>query len=57
MLRGPENALMPNWLTYPLPITAGRVDVVSGTDVHRPKGQYKRRMPLPQIFGPTNRSI
>jgi fumarylacetoacetase len=40
MLRGPENALMPNWLHLPVAYH-GRASsvVVSGTDLHRPWGQ------------------
>ena len=39
MLRGPENALMPNWKWLPVAYH-GRASsvVVSGTDVRRPKG-------------------
>src|SRR5437660_2207951 len=42
MLRGPENALMPNWLYLPVAYH-GRASsiVVSGTDIHRPNGQFK----------------
>ena len=42
MFRGPENALMPNWLHLPVGYH-GRASsvVVSGTDVTRPKGQQK----------------
>ncbi len=40
MMRGPENALMPNWLHLPVAYH-GRASsiVVSGTDLHRPCGQ------------------
>jgi len=42
MFRDPENALMPNWLHMPIGYN-GRAStvVVSGTDIHRPRGQIK----------------
>jgi fumarylacetoacetase len=42
MFRGRENALMPNWLHLPVGYH-GRASsiVVSGTDLHRPRGQSK----------------
>lgn len=42
MIRGPENALNPNWLHLPVAYH-GRASsiVVSGTDFHRPLGQRK----------------
>jgi len=42
LFRGPENALLPNWLHLPVAYH-GRASsvVVSGTDFHRPKGQSK----------------
>jgi subtilisin family serine protease len=42
MLRGPQNALMPNWLHLPVAYH-GRASsvVVCGTDFHRPLGQTK----------------
>ena len=42
MFRGPDNALMPNWLHIPIGYN-GRAStvVVSGTDIHRPLGQIK----------------
>jgi fumarylacetoacetase len=48
MLRGPENALMPNWLHLPVAYH-GRASsvVVSGTDVVRPRGQSKPPSPPP----------
>ena len=47
MLRGPDKALMPNWLHLPVAYH-GRASsvVVSGTDFHRPCGQSKPD-PLP----------
>jgi fumarylacetoacetase len=54
MLRGPENALMPNWKWLPVAYH-GRASsvVVSGTDVRRPKGQMKPPDALSPVFGPT----
>ena len=54
MLRGPENALMPNWLHLPVAYH-GRASsvVVSGTDVVRPRGQSKPEKADAPIFGPT----
>ncbi len=42
MFRDPENALLPNWKHMPVAYH-GRASsiIVSGTDVKRPKGQYK----------------
>jgi fumarylacetoacetase len=54
MLRGPENALMPNWLHLPVAYH-GRASsiVVSGTDVARPRGQSKPADASAPIFGPS----
>jgi fumarylacetoacetase len=54
MLRGPENALMPNWLYLPVAYH-GRASsiVISGTDLHRPKGQTKPSEAPKPIFGPS----
>ena len=52
LLRGPDNALTPNWLHMPIAYH-GRASsvVVSGTDIHRPQGQ---RMPgaggVPEVW-------
>ncbi len=57
MLRGPDNALMPNWLHLPVAYH-GRASsvVVSGTDLKRPCGQTKSdTAPFP-TFG-TSRSV
>ena len=53
MFRGPENALMPNWLHLPVGYH-GRASsvVVSGTDVVRPSGQQKPE-DGPPTFGPS----
>jgi len=54
MLRGPENALMPNWKWLPVAYH-GRASsvVVSGMDVRRPKGQIKPPDAPAPVFGPT----
>lgn len=54
MLRGPENALMPNWLHLPVAYH-GRASsvVVSGTDLHRPLGQTKPDDAPGPVFGPS----
>jgi fumarylacetoacetase len=54
MLRGPENALMPNWKWLPVAYH-GRASsiVVSGTEVRRPKGQIKPPDANAPLFGPT----
>jgi fumarylacetoacetase len=52
MFRDPENALLPNWKQLPVGYH-GRSSsiVVSGTDIHRPKGQTKPDDGNP-VFGP-----
>jgi fumarylacetoacetase len=52
MLRGPENALMPNWLHLPVAYH-GRASsvVVSGTDLKRPCGQTKSDVAPGPTFG------
>src|SRR3954451_22415297 len=54
MLRGPENALMPNWKWLPVAYH-GRASsiVVSGPDVRRTKVQIKPPDAPPPVFGPT----
>jgi fumarylacetoacetase len=54
MLRGPENALMPNWKWLPVAYH-GRASsvVVSGTDVPRPCGQSRAPDAAAPGFGPT----
>lgn len=56
MFRGPENALMPNWLHLPVGYH-GRASsiVVSGTDVRRPQGQTKPETAAAPVFGPSRR--
>ena len=52
MFRDPENALLPNWLHMPIGYH-GRASsvVVSGTDIHRPKGQLMPADASEPIFG------
>jgi fumarylacetoacetase len=54
MLRGPDNALMPNWLHLPVAYH-GRASsvVVSGTDLYRPRGQTKPDDVGAPTFGPS----
>ncbi|MEN8151617.1 MAG: fumarylacetoacetase [Planctomycetota bacterium] len=54
MFRGPENALMPNWLHLPVAYH-GRASsvVVSGTDLHRPMGQTKADDADAPTYGPS----
>lgn len=54
MLRGKDNALMPNWLHLPVAYH-GRASsvVVSGTDVRRPLGQTKADDADAPTFGPS----
>jgi fumarylacetoacetase len=54
MLRGPDNALLPNWLHLPVAYH-GRASsiVVSGTPVRRPLGQSKPEKAESPIFGPS----
>src|SRR5204862_6748399 len=54
MLRGPENALMPNWKWLPVAYH-GRASsiVVSGTEVRRPHGQTKPPDATAPVFGPS----
>ena len=53
MFRDPNNALLPNWKYIPVGYH-GRASsiVVSGTPVHRPKGQQKPSDDEPPVFGP-----
>ncbi len=53
MFRDPDNALLPNWLHIPVGYH-GRASsiVVSGTPIHRPKGQQKPNEDEPPVFGP-----
>lgn len=53
MFRDPNNALLPNWKYIPVGYH-GRASsiVVSGTPMHRPKGQQKPKDDEPPVFGP-----
>lgn len=55
MFRDPENALLPNWKHLPVGYH-GRASsiIVSGQDIHRPKGQTKPADGAP-VFGPSKR--
>jgi fumarylacetoacetase len=54
MLRGPENALMPNWKWLPVAYH-GRASsiVINGTEVRRPSGQTKPPDAAAPVFGPS----
>lgn len=54
MLRGPENALMPNWKWLPVAYH-GRASsvIVSETPVRRPRGQTKPPDATQPVFGPS----
>jgi fumarylacetoacetase len=56
LLRGPENALPPNWLHIPIGYN-GRAStvVVSGTPVRRPLGQTRPQGTVAPVFGPSRR--
>ncbi len=53
MFRDPNNALLPNWKHIPVGYH-GRASsiVISGTPIHRPKGQQKPNDDEPPVFGP-----
>ena len=53
MIRDPQNALSPNWLYIPVGYH-GRSSsvVVSGQNIHRPKGQIKPNPEEPPIYAP-----
>ena len=54
MMRGAQNALMPNWVHLPVAYH-GRASsvIVSGTDVCRPRGQTKADDAVSPTFGPS----
>jgi fumarylacetoacetase len=54
MFRDPKNALLPNWKHIPVAYH-GRSSsiVISGTNIHRPKGQTRPDDSQPPVFGPT----
>jgi fumarylacetoacetase len=53
MFRDPNNALLPNWLWIPVGYH-GRSSsiIVSGQDIHRPKGQIKPNPEEPPFYAP-----
>ena len=54
MLRGPENALMPNWKWLPVAYHGRASSVIaSGSDVRRPSGQTKAPDSAAPTFGPS----
>ncbi len=54
IIRGKENALMPNWLYVPIAYHGRSSSVViSGTDIHRPNGQTKAPDASAPTFGPS----
>jgi fumarylacetoacetase len=54
MLRGPENALMPNWKWLPVAYHGRASSIVaSGAEVRRPHGQIKPPDAPTPIFGPS----
>lgn len=56
IIRGPDNALMPNWLHVPIAYH-GRASsvIVSGVDIYRPWGQIKPDDAPAPIFSPSRR--
>ncbi len=56
MFRDPDNALLPNWLHIPVGYH-GRSSsiIISGEDVHRPKGQLMPPGADAPVFGPSKR--
>ena len=54
MLRGPENALMPNWKWLPVAYHGRASSIVAtGAEVRRPQGQIKPPDAAAPVFGPT----
>ncbi|MCI5058099.1 MAG: fumarylacetoacetase [Flavobacteriales bacterium] len=53
MFRDPNNALLPNWRHIPVGYH-GRASsiILSGQDIHRPKGQQKPNENEPPVYGP-----
>ena len=53
MFRDPANALLPNWKHIPVGYH-GRASsiIISGTPIHRPKGQTKPTEEEPPVYGP-----
>ncbi len=56
MFRDPENALLPNWKHLPVGYHGRASSVfVSGTPIHRPKGQLMPAGASSPVFGPSRR--
>ena len=56
MFRGPENALMPNWLHLPVGYHGRASSVIlSGVDILRPHGQTRPAGAEMPVFGPSKR--
>jgi fumarylacetoacetase len=54
MLRGADQALMPNWLHLPVAYHGRASSVIlSGNDIRRPCGQYRPPDAAAPVFGPT----
>jgi fumarylacetoacetase len=54
MFRGPDKALMPNWVHLPVAYHGRSSSIVaSGTDLHRPRGQIKPEDAPAPLFGPS----
>lgn len=54
MFRDPQNALLPNWKHIPVGYHGRSSSIVaSGTNIHRPKGQFKLDTEDTPQFGPT----
>lgn len=53
MFRDPNNALLPNWKYIPVGYHGRASSVIlSGQEIHRPKGQQKPKDDEPPVFGP-----
>lgn len=53
MFRDPNNALLPNWKYIPVGYHGRSSSIIlSGTPIHRPKGQQKPNEDEPPVFGP-----
>lgn len=55
MFRDPDNALLPNWKYIPVGYHGRSSSIIlSGQEIHRPKGQQKPNDDEPPVFGPCN---